>query len=102
MQCHFTRPRALSALLTLVLASSAALAQYTSTKLDSNLAGKAKQTDPLLKNGWGLAYAPSGAFWVSDEASGWSRVMRSEPRLAPRPVNSRIEGRAPRGLARKH
>ena len=54
--------------------TSAALAQYASTNLDSDLSGKAKQTDPLLKNGWGLAYAPGGAFWVSDEASGWSTL----------------------------
>src|ERR1700675_4353 len=72
MQRLFTR--ALPALLVLALASSAALAQYVSTNLDSDLSGKAKHTDPLLKNGWGLAYAPGGAFWVSDEASGWSTL----------------------------
>jgi uncharacterized protein (TIGR03118 family) len=66
--------RVLPALLTLVLASSAAVAQYQSTNLDSDLAGKAKHQDTLLKNGWGLAYAPGGAFWVSDEASGWSTL----------------------------
>jgi hypothetical protein len=42
--------------------------------LDSNLTGKAKHVDPLLKNPWGLAYAPGGAFWLSDEASGWSTL----------------------------
>jgi uncharacterized protein (TIGR03118 family) len=61
-------------LLVLVLASSAALAQYQSTNLDSDLAGKAKHQDTLLKNAWGLAYAPGGAFWVSDEADGWSTL----------------------------
>jgi uncharacterized protein (TIGR03118 family) len=55
--------------------SGAALAQhYTATPLDANLTGKAKIVDPLLKNPWGLAYAPTGAFWVSDEASGWSTL----------------------------
>ena len=60
----------------LVLAmSGAALAQhYTVTALDSNLTGKAKFTDPLLKNAWGLAYAPTGPFWISDEASGWTTL----------------------------
>jgi hypothetical protein len=53
--------------LVLVFASSAALAQYQSTLLVSDKAG-AKHTDPLLKNAWGLAYAPSAPFWVSDEA----------------------------------
>jgi uncharacterized protein (TIGR03118 family) len=60
--------------LVLVLVSSSAFAQYTSTYLDSDLAGKAKHQDTLLKNAWGLAYAPGGAFWVSDEATGWSTL----------------------------
>jgi len=60
------RIHVLPALLVLVFASSAALAQYQLTYLDSDLAGKAKHQDTLLKNGWGLAYAPGGAFWVSD------------------------------------
>ena len=58
----------------LVLVSSSALAQYQSTLLVSDLSGKAKHQDPLLKNAWGLAYAPGEAFWVSDEASGWSTL----------------------------
>lgn len=60
--------------LVLVLASSSAFAQYQSTLLVSDLTGKAKHTDPLLKNAWGLAYSPSAPFWVSDEASGWSTL----------------------------
>lgn len=60
--------------LVLVLASSSAFAQYQSTLLVSDLAGKAKHQDPLLKNAWGLAYSPSAPFWVSDEASGWSTL----------------------------
>jgi uncharacterized protein (TIGR03118 family) len=59
--------------LVLVLISSCALAQYQPIYLVSDLSGKAHQ-DPLLKNAWGLAYAPGGAFWVSDEASGWSTL----------------------------
>lgn len=61
--------------------SSAAVAQskpasqyYTSTYLTSNLSGKATYTDTLLQNPWGIAYAPGGAFWVSDELSGWSTL----------------------------
>ena len=74
MQRLLGRTRVLPALLVLVFASSAALAQYQSTNLDSDLAGKAKHQDTLLKNAWGLAYAPGGAFWVSDEASGWTTL----------------------------
>jgi len=70
------RTRVLPALLglVLVLISSSALAQYQPAFLDSDLSGKAKHTDPLLKNAWGLAYTPTGAFWISDEASGWSTL----------------------------
>ena len=60
--------------LLLVLSSSAALAQYQATYLTSDLAGKAKHTDPLLKNAWGLAYSPGAPFWISDEASGYSTL----------------------------
>ena len=60
--------------LALMLASSAALAQYQVTNLVSNQVGKASHTDPLLVNAWGLAYGPGGPFWISDEATGWSTL----------------------------
>jgi uncharacterized protein (TIGR03118 family) len=60
--------------LLLLISSSSAFAQYQLNNLTSNLAGKAKHQDTLLQNPWGLAYAPGGAFWVSDEASGWSTL----------------------------
>jgi uncharacterized protein (TIGR03118 family) len=60
--------------LLLVMVSSSALAQYQAVYLDSDLSGKAKHTDPLLKNAWGIAYGPSAPFWISDEGSGWSTL----------------------------
>jgi uncharacterized protein (TIGR03118 family) len=76
MQRLFVRITALSLWLTLALGfvSSPAQAQYTITNLTSNQAGKAKHTDPLLQNAWGLAYAPSNPFWISDENDGWSTL----------------------------
>jgi uncharacterized protein (TIGR03118 family) len=70
------RATALTLWLTLALgfASSPALAQYKLTKLTSNESGKAKHTDPLLQNAWGMAYAPDKPFWVSDEWNGWSTL----------------------------
>jgi len=70
------RTTALTLWLTLALGllSNAALAQYKLTKLTSNQSGMAKHTDPLLQNAWGLAYAPSAPFWVSDEWNGWSTL----------------------------
>jgi uncharacterized protein (TIGR03118 family) len=74
MQRPFNRTLALAVSLGLVLiVSGSALAQYTVTLLDSNVAGHG-QLDPLLVNGWGLAYLPNQAFWVSDAGSGWSTL----------------------------
>jgi uncharacterized protein (TIGR03118 family) len=58
----------------LLLASTAAVAQYQAVNLTSDLAGKAKHQDVLLKNAWGLAYSPGAPFWISDEASGYSTL----------------------------
>jgi uncharacterized protein (TIGR03118 family) len=76
MQRLLGRTLALTAFLALTLAfvSSTAVAQYQLTNLTSDLTGKAKHTDPLLKNAWGLAYSPSAPFWVSDNADGWSTL----------------------------
>ncbi len=64
----------------LVLFSSAALAQtsYFVTNLTSDINNKTKNTDPLLANPWGLAYAPGAPFWISDEASGWSTLYNAQ------------------------
>jgi len=76
MQRMLGRTLALTAFLVLLVGfiSSMAMAQYTMTNLTSDLTGKAKYTDALLKNPWGLAYSPDAPFWVSDEASGWSTL----------------------------
>jgi uncharacterized protein (TIGR03118 family) len=58
----------------LMFLPSPASAQYALTNLVSDLSGKARHQDTLLKNAWGIAYAPGGAFWVSDEADGWSTL----------------------------
>jgi uncharacterized protein (TIGR03118 family) len=63
--------------LAVMLVSSAALAQYTLTNLDSNQAKTGKFMDPLQVNGWGLAYGTDGPFWVSDQGSGWSTLYNS-------------------------
>jgi uncharacterized protein (TIGR03118 family) len=76
MQRLLVRTTVLTLWLALALgfASSPALAQYKLTKLTSNQTGHAKNVDPLLQNAWGLAYAPSAPFWVSDEWNGWSTL----------------------------
>jgi uncharacterized protein (TIGR03118 family) len=76
MQRLIVRTTVLTLWLTLALglASSMALAQYKLTNLTSNQSGKAKHMDPLLVNAWGLVYAPSSPFWISDEGNGWSTL----------------------------
>lgn len=44
------------------------------TKLVSDQAGKAKNTDPNLVDAWGLSQAPGGPVWVSDNGTGLSTV----------------------------
>ena len=60
--------------LALVLVSSAAMAQYQLTNLNSNQVKWALHDDPLLVNAWGLVHAPGSPWWVSDENSGWSTL----------------------------
>jgi len=60
--------------LALACASSQAHAQYQHTHLVSSQVKAANHVDPLLVNGWGLAYGPGGPFWVSDNLSGWSTI----------------------------
>jgi len=77
MQRVLSRSLTLTVWLALVFASSATFAQltyYTKTNLVSNQSGKAKHTDPLLVNAWGLTYAPGNPFWISDEGTGWSTL----------------------------
>jgi len=55
-------------------APAAAQSNYHLIALVSNQAGKAKHVDPQLVNAWGMAYAPTGPFWVSDEGTGVSTI----------------------------
>ena len=45
-------------------------ASITQTNLVSDGATSAAHTDPNLKNPWGISYSATGAFWVSDNATG--------------------------------
>jgi len=58
--------------LTLFLVVVTCQAQYTQTNLVTTT------QDPNLKNAWGLAYAPTSPFWVSDENSGKSTVYDAD------------------------
>jgi len=67
---------AVAACLGLVLAlfSVPARAQYHVTNLTSNQVHQAPNIDPLLANAWGLARSATGAWWISDNDTGWSTI----------------------------
>ena len=48
--------------------------KFAQTNLVSDVAGTAAVTDPNLVNPWGVAFAPGGPFWVSDNHSGKSTL----------------------------
>src|SRR5271166_5776635 len=53
-----------------VRASSA----YFQTNLSSDVPGLAANTDPNLKNPWGMSFSPTSPFWVSDQFTGVSTL----------------------------
>ena len=56
---------------------------FVQTNLDSNIAGRAKVTDPNLANGWGLAFAPGSPFWVNDNHSGVATLYSGDGTIIP-------------------
>jgi uncharacterized protein (TIGR03118 family) len=53
---------------------SAASTLYFQTNLTSDVPGLAANTDPNLKNPWGVSFGPTSPLWVSDQASGKSTL----------------------------
>lgn len=47
---------------------------YIQHNLVSDIPGMAITTDPSLKNPWGIAFSPTGPFWISDAGTGLSTV----------------------------
>src|SRR5947209_19102721 len=60
-----------------------ASAVFHETDLVSDRAGRAQFTDPNLVNPWGMAYAPSGPFWVSDNGTGNSTLYDGQGNTIP-------------------
>jgi uncharacterized protein (TIGR03118 family) len=50
---------------------------YAQHNLVSDLAGLADLTDTNLVNPWGIAFSPTGPFWISDNHSGLSTIYDS-------------------------
>jgi uncharacterized protein (TIGR03118 family) len=63
-----------------------ATAQYTQTNLVADVKGHAIHTDPVLVNGWGLAFFPHGPFFVADAGTGMATVYGPHGKLLPTAV----------------
>jgi uncharacterized protein (TIGR03118 family) len=48
--------------------------EFKQSNLVSNLPGLATTNDPLLANPWGVAFQPTGAFWISDKQTGFATL----------------------------
>jgi uncharacterized protein (TIGR03118 family) len=51
---------------------------YVQTNFVSDVPGQGLAADPKLKNAWGLAAAPGGPWWVSDNNSGVATLYNSQ------------------------
>jgi uncharacterized protein (TIGR03118 family) len=77
---------------------------YVVHNLVSNQPGVADNTDPNLKNAWGIVFGTTNPVWVADNATGVSTVYNGDgtPFLAgnpPQPLVVTIPGGAPTGIA---
>ena len=75
----------------LVLAPTATPTQtprpgFLQTNLVADVVGVAANTDAALLNPWGVAYAPTGPFWVSDNHSGVSTLYNGSGMPFPSPT----------------
>ena len=59
---------------------SSILAQnsYTVRNLVSDIPGAAEQTDPNLKNPWGLSASPTSPFWISNNHTGTTTLYNTD------------------------
>jgi uncharacterized protein (TIGR03118 family) len=65
---------AVSAALALITGAACFGQHYTQTNLVSNTSGIAPVSDPQLINAWGISRGSGTAWWVSDQATGFSTL----------------------------
>lgn len=56
---------------------------YLRHNLVSDLPGQAERRDPNLQNPWGIAFGPTGPFWISDNRTGVSTVYTGDGKAFP-------------------
>jgi|SRR6267142_2883291 len=70
MSLRFT----VSGVLALIMGAACFGQHYTQTNLVSNVSGVAPVADPQLINPWGISRGSGSAWWVSDNATGFSTL----------------------------
>ena len=81
--------------LALLMVSTGAQAQYHLKNLVSNQVHQAPTIDPLLANAWGLARSATGAWWISDNDTGWSTLYQANGAQVPLRVLIPTAGNGP-------
>src|SRR5262249_26823561 len=66
--------------------SASFISGYEQHNFVSDLAGSADRVDTNLANPWGMAYAPTGPFWVSNNGTGTSTLYKGDGTPAPNPT----------------
>ncbi len=61
---------------------------YQQTNLVSDVTGLAPNTDPNLKNPWGVAFTTGAPFWVSDQVTGVSTLYDGTGAIKPLVVST--------------
>ena len=76
------------------LADDLAHNSYDVTKLTSDIAGQAQNTDAVLQNAWGVAFTPGASpFWIADNATGCSTLYDGAG--VPQPVAQPLQVKIP-------
>lgn len=66
---------------------------FTQTNLVSNIPGLAANTDPNLKNPWGVSFSATSPFWTADQGAGLSTLYNAAG--TPQALVVTIPGSAP-------
>jgi uncharacterized protein (TIGR03118 family) len=70
-------------LLSVLPTNLAASTIYTQTNLVSDVPGLAVTLDPNLKNPWGVSFAPTSPFWVSNQGTNTSTLYDGAGNIVP-------------------
>ena len=84
-------------LLTCGLTPAVSRADFVQTDLVSDVSGLASQTDPALKNPWGISFSPMSPIWVSNQGSNTSTLYDAlaTPIKVPLTVDTPTGGASP-------